>query len=106
MGHRDTKIRRHLVLLIGGDSNTIPHVAAKGISRSLTMGRRFEWDQRKADSNFKKHKISFQEATSVFANALSISKTGLFQVKGSVKIGLRSAAIRNCLTGGGAPPRA
>jgi uncharacterized protein len=37
------------------------------------MGLRFEWDQRKADSNFKKHKTSFQEATSVFADALSIT---------------------------------
>jgi uncharacterized DUF497 family protein len=37
------------------------------------MGLRFEWDQRKADSNLKKHGVSFQEATSVFADALSIS---------------------------------
>jgi len=37
------------------------------------MGLRFEWDQRKADSNLKKHGVSFQEATSVFANALSIT---------------------------------
>jgi uncharacterized DUF497 family protein len=37
------------------------------------MGLRFEWDQRKADSNLKKHEVSFQEATSVFADALSIT---------------------------------
>lgn len=37
------------------------------------MGLRFEWDQRKADSNLKKHGVSFQEATSVFADALSIT---------------------------------
>lgn len=37
------------------------------------MGLRFEWDQHKADSNLKKHGGSFQEATSVFADALSIS---------------------------------
>ena len=35
------------------------------------MGLRFEWDQRKANSNLKKHGVSFQEATSVFADALS-----------------------------------
>ena len=37
------------------------------------MGLRFEWDQRKADSNLKKHGVSFQEAASVFADALSIT---------------------------------
>jgi uncharacterized DUF497 family protein len=37
------------------------------------MGLRFEWDQHKADSNLKKHGVSFQEATSVFADALSIT---------------------------------
>jgi uncharacterized protein len=37
------------------------------------MGLRFEWDPRKADSNLKKHGITFQEATTVFADALSIT---------------------------------
>ncbi len=37
------------------------------------MGLRFEWDQRKADSNLKKHGITFQEATSVFADTLSVT---------------------------------
>jgi uncharacterized DUF497 family protein len=37
------------------------------------MGLRFEWDQRKADSNLKKHGVSFQEATSVFADTMSIT---------------------------------
>jgi uncharacterized protein len=37
------------------------------------MGLRFEWDYRKADSNLKKHGVSFQEATSVFADTLSIT---------------------------------
>ena len=34
---------------------------------------KFEWDQRKAKSNLKKHRISFQEATTVFGDALSIT---------------------------------
>ncbi|MBC2695582.1 MAG: BrnT family toxin [Desulfobacteraceae bacterium] len=34
---------------------------------------KFEWDQRKAKSNLKKHGISFQEATTVFGDALSIT---------------------------------
>jgi uncharacterized protein len=37
------------------------------------MGLRFEWDQRKAALNLKKHGVSFQEATSIFADTLSIT---------------------------------
>jgi uncharacterized protein len=37
------------------------------------MGLRFEWDQRKADLNLKKHGVAFQEATSIFADVLSIT---------------------------------
>ncbi len=33
----------------------------------------FEWDQRKAKSNLKKHGISFQEAATVFGDALAIT---------------------------------
>ena len=34
---------------------------------------KFEWDPQKADSNLKKHGVSFQEAASVFGDALSIT---------------------------------
>ena len=34
---------------------------------------KFEWDIQKADRNFKKHEVSFQEAASVFGDALSIT---------------------------------
>jgi uncharacterized DUF497 family protein len=37
------------------------------------MGLQFVWDQRKADLNLRKHGVSFQEATSVFADTLSIT---------------------------------
>jgi hypothetical protein len=33
----------------------------------------FEWDRRKAHSNFQKHGILFSEATTVFADPLSIT---------------------------------
>jgi len=33
----------------------------------------FEWDRRKAKSNLKKHDISFQEAATVFGDALAIT---------------------------------
>ncbi len=34
---------------------------------------KFEWDQEKADSNKKKHGVSFREATTVFADRLAIT---------------------------------
>jgi len=34
---------------------------------------KFEWDPQKADSNLKKHGVSFQEAASVLGDALSIT---------------------------------
>lgn len=34
---------------------------------------KFEWDPRKANSNLKKHGVSFQEAASIFGNVLSIT---------------------------------
>ena len=34
---------------------------------------KFEWDLQKADSNLKKHGVSFQEAASVFGDVLSIT---------------------------------
>ena len=34
---------------------------------------RFEWDQRKADSNLRKHGVSFSEAATVFRDTLSIT---------------------------------
>ena len=33
----------------------------------------FEWDQDKAKSNFKKHKIAFEEAEGVFYDLLSLT---------------------------------
>jgi len=33
----------------------------------------FEWDQEKAESNLKKHGVSFPEATTVFADPLSLT---------------------------------
>ncbi len=33
----------------------------------------FEWDEEKANANFKKHRISFDEATTVFLDHFSIT---------------------------------
>ncbi|MGA7860649.1 MAG: BrnT family toxin [Thermoplasmata archaeon] len=37
------------------------------------MGLRFEWDKRKASLNLRAHGVSFREATTVFADPLSIT---------------------------------
>jgi uncharacterized DUF497 family protein len=37
------------------------------------MAIRFEWDERKARSNLKQHGVSFREATTVFADPLSVT---------------------------------
>jgi uncharacterized DUF497 family protein len=37
------------------------------------MALRFEWDDHKADLNFRVHAVSFREATTVFADPLSIT---------------------------------
>lgn len=34
---------------------------------------RFEWDQRKAELNFKEHGVSFDEATTVFSDTISLT---------------------------------
>lgn len=36
------------------------------------MGYVFEWDLRKAESNLRKHAVSFDEASTVFADPLSL----------------------------------
>jgi uncharacterized DUF497 family protein len=37
------------------------------------MALRFEWDLNKADSNLKKHGVSFEETMTVFGDALSLT---------------------------------
>ena len=34
---------------------------------------RFEWDNKKAEANFKKHQIAFEEAASAFGDPLAIT---------------------------------
>ena len=36
------------------------------------MGYTFEWDRRKAESNLRKHGVSFEEASTAFGDPLSI----------------------------------
>ena len=37
------------------------------------MGLLFEWDETKSRANFRKHRISFGEASTVFGDALSVT---------------------------------
>ena len=36
------------------------------------MSTRFEWDNKKADSNIKKHQVGFEEAITVFGDPLAV----------------------------------
>lgn len=38
------------------------------------MERVFEWDKKKAESNYRKHGIRFEEAAQVFADPLAVSE--------------------------------
>jgi uncharacterized protein len=38
------------------------------------MGYKFEWDVRKAESNARKHGVTFEEASTVFGDPLSLLK--------------------------------
>jgi len=39
----------------------------------IIMRLNFEWDEEKAKANFRKHRVSFDEATTVFTDLLSIT---------------------------------
>jgi len=37
------------------------------------MGLIFEWDKKKAEQNLKKHRVSFEEASTIFGDPLSLT---------------------------------
>jgi uncharacterized protein len=39
----------------------------------MLMAMRFEWDPKKAETNFKKHGVTFQEAATVFGDPLAVT---------------------------------
>ncbi len=45
----------------------------KNHSERLEMSMEFEWNQDKAALNLEKHRISFQEAATIFSDSLSIT---------------------------------
>lgn len=45
--------------------------ALPGARASFVNGYQFEWDLAKAESNFRKHGVTFDEATTVFADPLA-----------------------------------
>jgi uncharacterized protein len=60
-------IGRHK-LRLDADGNQSETIETQGYG----MGYIFEWDSRKAESNLKKHCISFGEATTIFGDPLSL----------------------------------
>ena len=67
------------------------------------VGIRFEWDQRKAAGNKRKHRVAFEEAATVFAddNALLLPDPGHSKhADRFVLLGLSSSLrTRRCLSG-------
>ena len=45
----------------------------------------FEWDQKKADENFAKHKIDFEEATEIFDDSYLIEESSDSQIYEEVR---------------------
>ncbi len=42
-------------------------------SGEMLIGVKFEWDGRKANANLRKHRLDFQEASSVFVDPLALT---------------------------------
>jgi uncharacterized DUF497 family protein len=52
----------------------VPQVlAAAPVAKIFAMSLRFEWDEDKTASNLEKHGVSFEEASTVFADQLSLT---------------------------------
>jgi len=52
-----------------------PRQLSLGVRRSVgvPMSLEFEWDEDKAKGNLKKHRVSFEEASSIFGDPLALS---------------------------------
>ena len=46
----------------------------------------FEWDEEKADTNYKKHGVSFDEAASVFDDAFAITRIDKREKYGELRL--------------------
>jgi uncharacterized protein len=73
MNRKELKGYDRIVHVDAGSFSLVFAVPKSYAASGPSMGLRFEWDQRKADLNLKKHGVSFQEATSVFADKLSVT---------------------------------
>jgi len=59
------------------------------------MGLIFEWDEKKALSNLKKHGVSFEEACTAFADELSITIADIEHSKNEDRCVLICKSIKN-----------
>ncbi|MBR0128524.1 MAG: BrnT family toxin [Neisseriaceae bacterium] len=55
----------------------------------------FEWDEEKADTNYKKHGVSFDEAASVFDDAFAITRIDKREKYGKLCLCLIGMSHRN-----------
>jgi uncharacterized protein len=61
------------------------------------MGYKFEWDVRKAESNARKHGVTFEEASTVFGDPLSLLKPDPDHSNGEERYLLLGMSIRQRL---------
>lgn len=59
------------------------------------MGLIFEWDEKKALSNLKKHGVSFEEACTAFADELSITIADIEHGKNEDRFVLIGKSVKN-----------
>jgi uncharacterized DUF497 family protein len=61
------------------------------------VGYNFEWDQRKAAANLKKHGVSFEEAITVFADPVSMNMPDPDHSEGEQRFLVLGASVRSRL---------
>jgi uncharacterized protein len=61
------------------------------------MGYKFEWDARKAESNARKHGVTFEEASTVFGDPFSLLKPDPDHSNGEERYLLLGMSIRQRL---------
>jgi uncharacterized DUF497 family protein len=54
-------------------TESLPHNVLLEKSEDVKMALQFEWDSNKAGSNKKKHGVSFEEASTIFGDPLSLT---------------------------------
>jgi uncharacterized DUF497 family protein len=61
------------------------------------MGLTFEWDDKKAGQNRRKHDVTFEEASTVFGDSLAVTIHDPLHSEGEDRLVTRAVRVRECL---------